>query len=143
MFKSSESILIGRDRKHVYRIAESYPLFAVFYQSKEILKQNEKEMVVKIGSKILGFPTSWTGHGKKTQFESIEFVQIEGLLKGLVAAWKFRDLGEFTEVTIDSSFNMDVPVLGRLLEWFMGTFKVKKTMALILKALKAEAERVK
>ena len=140
MFSSSESVLVNRDRKHVYSVAETYPQFARFFRFGEILKQNDHEMIVKIGSTICGLHTSWVGHGKKIKFESIEFVQTEGLLKGLVAVWKFQDHDKSTEVTISSSFNLKVPLAGEPLEWLLGTFKVRKTVRMILEALKKEAE---
>ena len=143
MFASSESVLVNKDRKHVYGVAETYPQFAKFFRLGETLKQNDKEMVVRIGSTICGFPTTWIGHGRKTKFETIEFVQTEGLLKGLVAVWKFEDKGGSTGVTISSRFALNVPVAGGLLEWLIGTFKVKKTVRMILEALKEEAESSK
>lgn len=143
MFKSSESLLVHRDRKRVYGVAETYPNFAEFFRERVTLKNNDQEMIVKIGSTLFGIPTSWVGYGKKKQFESIEFIQTEGLLKGLIAVWRFRDHHAGTEVTINSSFSLNIPVLGKPLEWFIGTLKVKKTVRMILKALKKEAESAK
>lgn len=140
MFANTQSIIINRNRKYVYTVAETYPKFATFYQIRETISQSDDEMIVKVGSTLFGFPTSWIGQGKKTKFESIEFIQIEGILKGLIACWKFEETGLSTKVTISSKFILSIPLFGKLLEWIIGTFKVKKTVKLILEALKKEAE---
>lgn len=133
-------MIIRRARPEVYRIAERYPLFATFFRSREILAQSEQELVVRVGSTLWGYPTTWIGRGKKIKNESIEFVQTDGLLKGLVALWKLEDTGSSTKVTIAFHFNLAIPAIGHALEWLIGTYKVKRTVRLILLAMKKECE---
>jgi ribosome-associated toxin RatA of RatAB toxin-antitoxin module len=140
MFTGAESIVIRRPRAEVYRIAERYPLFATFYRSREILAQSETEQVVKVGSTLWGYPTTWTGRGHKVKNESIEFVQTDGLLKGLVALWKFEEMESSTKVTIAIHFHLAISGIGYGLEWLIGNYKVKPTVRMILLALKEVSE---
>jgi ribosome-associated toxin RatA of RatAB toxin-antitoxin module len=140
VFSCSESILINETREQVYRVAEEYPRFATFYKAGEILENTDRTTVVRITSTLCGIPISWRGHGKKVPQESIEFVQTEGLLKGLSALWTFRDHNQICRVTIESHFSLEIPVVGRLVEQLLGRYKVRKTIRLILTALKHRAE---
>ena len=140
MFTGSESITIQRPRPEVYRTAERYPLFATFFRSREILAQSEDELVVRVGSTLWGYPTTWVGRGQKTRNESIEFVQTDGLLKGLVALWRFEDSGSSTKVTIAFHFSLAIPGISYGLEWLIGSYKVKHTVRMILLALKEASE---
>ena len=140
MFAGSESMIIRRVRPEVYRTAQGYPLFATFFRSREIISQNENELVVRVGSTLWGYPTTWIGKGKKVKNESIEFVQTDGLLKGLVALWKFEDSGSSTKVTIAFHFDLAIPGVGSGLEWLIGNYKVKRTARMILLALKEASE---
>lgn len=140
MFSCSESIIVNARRERVYRAAEDYPRFATFYTAGEILENTEHAMVVRVTSTLCGIPISWKGHGKKVPFESIEFVQTEGLLKGLTALWTFRDQDHMCRVTIDSRFSLKIPAIGKLAEHLIGKYKVQKTITMILEALKRRAE---
>jgi len=133
-------MIIRRARPEVYQVAERYPLFATFCRSREILVQNESELVVRVGSTLWGYPTTWIGQGKKVKNETIEFVQTDGFLKGLVALWKFEDTGSSTKVTIAFRFNLAIPGIGHGLEWLIGNYKVKRTARMILLALKEASE---
>lgn len=141
MFSCSESIIVNATRAHVYRVAEEYPLFATFYKAGTILENTERTMVVRITSTLCGIPVSWDGRGKKVPYESIEFLQTQGLLKGLTALWRFRDHNQACCVTIDSRFSLRLPIAGTLVEQLLGRYKVRKTIKLILEALKHRAER--
>lgn len=141
MFDSQETIEIHRPKEHVFKVAESYPLFVRFFKSREILHQDDRTMRVRIGSTILGLPTSWIGEGKKTRFESIEFLQTQGFFKGLVAKWTFMSLSpSASRVSIQFRFQMTVPVIGGWLERTLVTLKVRPTVKGILAELKRTAE---
>lgn len=140
MFSCSETIIVNEKREQVYRAAEEYPRFATFYTAGEILENTERAMVVRITSTLCGIPISWNGHGKKVPYDSIEFVQTEGLLKGLTARWTFRDHNHSCRVTIDSRFSLNIPIIGKLVEQLIGTYKVRKTITMILEALKHRVE---
>ena len=140
VFSCSETILINEAREHVYHAAEEYPRFATFYTAGEILENTQHAMVVRITSTLCGIPISWRGHGKKTPYDSIEFVQTEGLLKGLTALWTFEDHNRSCRVTIDSRFSLNVPIIGKLAEHLIGKYKVHATIKMILEALKRRAE---
>jgi len=140
VFSCSESIIVNATRAHVYRVAEEYPRFATFYTAGEILENTERTVAVRITSTLCGIPISWRGHGTKVPYESIEFVQTEGLLKGLTALWTFRDHNQKCCVTIDSRFRLRIPIFGGLAEQLLGRYKVRKTIKLILEALKHRAE---
>lgn len=142
MFTCQDSITIDRTRGHVFRIAETYPHFVRFYKSGEILHQDDENITVKVGASFFGVPTSWIGEGKKRRFETIEFTQTQGLFKGLVALWTFRDAGQSTTVSIKINFSFDVPIAGRFLEHLLGKKMVAKTIAGILKELKRESEAI-
>jgi ribosome-associated toxin RatA of RatAB toxin-antitoxin module len=140
MFTGSEAAVIQRGRQEVYRLAETYPLFATGFRAGEILAQSPDEIVVKVGSSIWGYPTTWIGRGTKTKDESIAFVQTDGLLKGLQALWKFEDVESFTKVTITFHFTLRIPGIGPLLELLIGELKVKPTVKMILRSLKKASE---
>jgi ribosome-associated toxin RatA of RatAB toxin-antitoxin module len=98
-------------------------------------------MRVRIGSTILGLPTSWIGEGKKTRFDSIEFLQTEGFFKGLLAKWTFVSLSpSATQVTIHIQLQMTVPLIGALVERILATVKIRPTVKGILAELKRAAE---
>ncbi len=143
MFVGSESAVIGRQRREVYQVAETYPLFATCFRAREILAQSHDELVVRVGSSIWGYPTTWIGRGTKTKNQSIAFVQTDGLLKGLSALWKFEDVESFTKVTITFRFALQIRGIGPILEMLIGEFKVKPTVKMILRLLKKASEERK
>ena len=140
MFVASESAVIQRRRPQVYQVAETYPLFATGFRAGEILSQSPDELVVKVGSSIWGYPTTWIGRGTKMKDQSIAFIQTDGLLKGLQALWKFEDVESFTKVTITFRFTLDIPGIGPLVESLIGKLKVKPTVKMILRSLKKASE---
>lgn len=142
MFTCQDSIIIDKVRGHVYRIAETYPHFVRFYRCGEILHQDDKIIKVKVGAKFFGIPTSWIGEGIKKKFETIEFTQTQGLFKGLVALWTFKEAGETTIVSIKINFNFNIPIIGSFLERLLGEKMVAKTIQGILKELKRESETI-
>jgi len=142
MYTCEESIIINKPRQYVFAVAETYPLFVTFYRSREILFQDAQTMTVRIGSEILGMKTSWIGEGRKKRFESIEFTQTQGIFKGLLAVWNFEDRSsDVTSVTIHIRFSLNLPMIGKFLEQFLGNVKVKKTIRGILMELKRESEQ--
>jgi ribosome-associated toxin RatA of RatAB toxin-antitoxin module len=136
MYEGSESAVIERPRQKVYQVAETYPLFATGFRAREILVQSQDELVVKVGSSICGYPTTWIGRGTKLKDHSIAFIQTDGLLKGLQAFWKFEDVETSTRVTISFCFTLQIPGIGSTLELLIGEFKVKPTVKMILRSLK-------
>jgi ribosome-associated toxin RatA of RatAB toxin-antitoxin module len=97
-------------------------------------------MRVRVGSTVLGVPTTWVGEGRKTPFEKIEFTQIQGLFKGLTATWRFTDAKADTVVSIHICFAFPIPVIGGSLAKLIGNLTVRKTVRKILAELKREAE---
>src|SRR5581483_897393 len=140
MFTCHDSIVINSKRENVFRVAETYPCFIRFYRYGEILYQDDETMRVKIGAKIFGIPTSWIGEGKKKKFETIEFIQTQGLFKGLIAIWRFKEAEESTILSINISFGFRVPLIGKSLENFLGEKMVTKTIKGILMEMKRESE---
>jgi ribosome-associated toxin RatA of RatAB toxin-antitoxin module len=140
MFTCQDSITIDRERAHVFHVAETYPHFVRFYRRGEILHQDDETIKVKVGAKFFGVPTSWIGEGIKKRYEAIEFTQTQGLFKGLVALWTFKDSGRSTIVSIKIKFSFDFPIVGRFLEHLLGEKMVAKTIQGILKELKRESE---
>lgn len=140
MFECHDSITIDRKKELVFKTAETYPLFVRFFRYGEILYQDDEMIKVKIGAKIFGIPTSWIGEGKKKKFEKIEFIQTQGLFKGLIATWSFKEMGESTIFSIHIKFKFNIPLVGKLLENYFGTKMVAKTIQGILREMKREAE---
>jgi ribosome-associated toxin RatA of RatAB toxin-antitoxin module len=140
MFHSQDSISIRRPRAQVYRVAENYPTFVKFYRQREILYKDDAFMRVRVGSVVLGLPTSWVGEGEKTPFEKIQFTQVQGLFKGLTATWHFTDAGDDTIVSIHTRFAFPIPVIGGSLATLVGNATVRKTVRIILTELKREVE---
>jgi ribosome-associated toxin RatA of RatAB toxin-antitoxin module len=97
-------------------------------------------MRVRVGSEVLGMPTTWVGEGRKQPFEKIEFTQIQGLFRGLQATWQFTDATADTVVSIHIGFAFSVPVIGGALAKLAGNLTVRKTVRKILAELKREAE---
>ncbi len=140
MFTCGDSILIARKREHVFKTAETYPCFVRFFRYGKILYQDDELMRVKIGAKIFGVPTSWIGEGKKKKFETIIFTQTQGLFKGLIATWTFKEMKESTLISINVDFEFRVPLIGNFLENVLGKTVVAKTVRGILREMKREAE---
>lgn len=108
-----EEVLIKAPISIVYQTAEQYPLFVSSFKERQILSQNEHEMIVRAGYSILGTPIRWTGHGIKEPYKTIRFKQIEGPLKGFSANWLFSSgYNNTTEVRIQSTFSISTSLLG-------------------------------
>lgn len=143
MFKGNQSILICAEKEHVYQIAVTYPRFVSFFsKGSQVLAEDERSMSVLVCTKLLGFfPTRWIGHGMKQPFQSIEFIQEQGVFKGLKAVWTFSETHQGTLVTIATTFSKKLlPPFG---EKVLGTLIVEKTTKKILLELKRAAETVK
>lgn len=140
MYKGVQSILIRAPRKKVYEIAEKYPSFVRFFSKRSrIVEQSNQHSYVVVCSRLLGlFPKRWRGRGVKKRYRKIEFVQTEGLFKGLKAIWLFKNLKNGTRVFIRTSFSK--PRIGNVGEWFLGRLLVESTTRKILSELKYAAE---
>ena len=140
MFEGNQSILIRAAKRHVYQVASTYPKFVRFFlKGSKILYEDEQSLKVQVCTRLLGFfPTKWIGTGIKRPFDCLEFVQEEGLFKGLKAVWSFRENRKVTVVKISTNFSK--PRLGSIGEKILGMLVVEKITKKILTELKRSAE---
>lgn len=141
MITVKEEILINTDLEKVFKVAETYPLFVDFYKDKSLFPQDERKINVEVGLKILGINFKWKAEGLKIKNKKINFIQTQGPLKGLQAAWYFTKLDGKTRVIIENKFKSNY-LLGRLGDIFIANLFVKTTIKKILKELKKKSEEV-
>jgi ribosome-associated toxin RatA of RatAB toxin-antitoxin module len=130
------SITIDADIQKVYEIAETYPHFVTFYDVKETLLHNDEKIDVRVGYRIFGILTTWTGYGNKYPPREIKYVQVRGILKNMTADWRFTKSNANT--TVEVHINLKKTALGLFL-----VRSAKETTKKILNELKNAVENRK
>ena len=139
MYITKRSIVIDRELKNVYEVAETYPTFVGFFlEGTRILDKSDDHLKVEVHNRLFGFRTHWQGEGVKRQYRNIRFRQTQGLLTNLLARWSFLPVGKKTKVTIMTRFSKWW--LTPLGEQYFGKFIVEKVTQGILEELKLKSE---
>jgi ribosome-associated toxin RatA of RatAB toxin-antitoxin module len=141
MAESCSHITINRGVRRVYDVAQTYPTFVTFFSKKQVVSADETQLSVRAGMKRYGINFEWAGIGKKIPYESINFVQTEGLIKGLRARWKFQNITpESTLVEIRTSFQLNLLLFNSSIEKGLSSILVENTTRRILNDLKLACE---
>jgi len=137
MITCSKSIIIPKDVKKTYQIAERYPEFVDFYKKKEIIRADEFHSEVQIESMFCGLKFAWKGKGIKEKNGKITWIQSKGLLHGMKAEWLFFPLGQETRVTLTVNYFSPIP----LWESVASVLFIKKTIPKLLNCLQNACTR--
>lgn len=138
MLTCSGSVLISKELKQVYEIAERYPTFVDYYKRKEIICSDEKYSEVRIEANFLGFSFVWEGKGAKERNNRIAWTQSKGLLKGMKADWMFFEVGHSTRVSLTATYESSIP----LWEHVAMLLFIRNTVPKVLGCLKIACERL-
>lgn len=137
MVSCSKSILVSKELKRVYEIAERYPNFVDYYERKEIIFSDEKCSEVRITASFFGFPVTWEGKGVKERNKSISWMQSKGLLKGMRADWVFSEIDQGIRVSLTATYESRIPLWGPIAEFLF----IRKTVPKVLECFKTACDR--
>ncbi len=143
---TKDDIIIRKDLTSVYRVAsdiKNQHTFIPGYLPSKILKWDNNEFIVertaKMGKKIL----KWKSKGKLVKNKFIEFIQLEGRLKGMKIKWLFEELSNnTTKVTIIHNFKISYPVVGLIAGIFIAKPTINKITRNVLIGLKNKVENL-
>lgn len=143
MAESEASIVVKRDIDSVFSVADTYPSFVDFYFNKQILDGDCSSVrKVRMCARFFGNVIfCWEGTRTKCIKNSeIEWVQTEGLLKGLKAVWLFASQSGVTHVTLKCFYNPSVFLFGSLLGYLANVLFIHKTLPRLLSSLRVACE---
>jgi ribosome-associated toxin RatA of RatAB toxin-antitoxin module len=135
------SIVIKSKLEDVYALAEdveSYPEFIPGYEGSKVLSREENKATIERVAEIMGNQITWKSVATFHQNESIEFEQIEGPLRGMIAKWTFQQAPEGTKIVITHDFKLKTPIPGWQTESIIEG--VSGTADTALKSLKKKVE---
>ena len=118
------SIIIKGKLEDVYALAEDverYPEFIPGYKGEVLSKEGNKSTLQRV-VEIMGNQITWKSVATFQKNEwMIEFEQIEGPLKGMIAKWIFERVPEGTKSIIVHDFELERPILGWTIEKIIET----------------------
>jgi len=135
------SIVIKGKLEDVYALAgdvERYPEFIKGYEGSKVLSREGNKATIERVVEIMGRQITWKSVATFHKNEWIEFEQIEGPLKGMIAKWLFERVPEGTKIIITHDFELKAPIPGWPTEKIIEA--VSGTADTALEALKKKVE---
>jgi ribosome-associated toxin RatA of RatAB toxin-antitoxin module len=135
------SIVIKGKLEDVYALAEDverYPEFIKGYEGSKVLGREGNKATIERVVEIMGNQITWKSVATFHKNEGIEFKQIEGPLKGMIAKWTFQRATEGTKIIITHDFELKAPIPGWPTEKVIAA--VSGTADTALEAIKKKVE---
>jgi len=136
------SVIIKEDVDKIFEIAQNVERHSEFMpeEIESYTKNNDGSVILQKNTKVFGRKFRWKSIGTIKKNQLIKFEIIEGVLKGKKTNWIFEKVPEGTKIVITHEFNIEIPLIGILIERLVYNFIIKKIATTTLKNLKERIE---
>ena len=138
------SIEVAASAKTVYELAkeqERFPEFMPDVESVEVLERHPDRVITRWKSLVEEAPIEWTEEDRfDDETPRIDYKLLEGDLDKFEGSWTFSERDGKTHVVLGVDYDFGVPTLAELIGPTLQR-KVQENSEMMLRALKAEAEK--
>ena len=138
------SIEVAASAKTVYELAkeqERFPEFMPDVESVEVLERHPDRVITRWKSLVEEAPIEWTEEDRfDDETPRIDYKLLEGDLDKFEGSWTFAERDGKTHVVLGVDYDFGVPTLAELIGPTLQR-KVQENSEMMLRALKAEAEK--
>ena len=138
------SIEVAASAKAVYELAkeqERFPEFMPDVESVEVIERHPDRVITRWKSLVEEAPIEWTEEDRfDDETPRIDYKLLEGDLDKFEGSWTFAERDGKTHVILGVDYDFGVPTLAELIGPTLQR-KVQENSEMMLRALKAEAEK--